>query len=677
MTQCSDQLNPPEVLQLLNRSLPYFLRSWRNFDDRCGLFGSVDPRMFNMRKVGSSSPVIEYVLRPHLQVLCILGAVLRAGHSQGGTSSDIESARERFAAGILWACRTHLTGDLKIDTFLERKQWGENWRSGLWAALLGIAGVLGKRCLDDSLLTRIQTVLAFEADRFIEVSPPSGYEIDTKLEENAQDVLALSWALAMVPQHPHADRWRESLAIWALNIATTIHDSADHSPCNGRSVAHWVSTQTLFPDMTAENHGFFHPEILSYGMYVVLAMAAFRLHGEPVPPFFRRENHHRTFELLLRFVLPNGLIYSPAAHDLPLFTPRPLALAWGLWHSDPRAISLTIRLLSWLALRMPESLERSVPWVFGFSGAGEGWELFFQSQVGFELAMLSVLPFADDARRFSSGQIENAVDTSKIYPFVETCYRRNTRTTRSMCWKALGKHPAIGITIHALPELLASFKASLLGVPSAGYRLKYAEVSFHEDRLIRDGFDSCGQILYYGPDRTVMLRRQVRALTWGDDGLLLFDRIVAERDIVFDEQYLSPLYIVNDIWTAGRIHLSSGSLSETISFDNSKSRVLSCPSFWASIEGYVLYQLIWGRGKGLCYVPGNQRNAPRYWHNCRLDMLGVHVEEQPYAPRDVIYEIGVYIGCGKGPRPFKSAGIAGDLFRGLVIMDGKNTVGLS
>jgi hypothetical protein len=57
-------------------------------------------------------------------------------------------------------------------------------------------------------------------------------------------------------------------------------------------------------------------------------------------------------------------------------------------------------------------------------------------------------------------------------------------------------------------------------------------------------------------------------------------------------------------------------------------------------------------------------------------MLAVHVEPRDVTPGDTVYKAGYYIGAGKGPRPFKSAGTAGEFFKGLVIMDGKITMGI-
>jgi hypothetical protein len=142
------------------------------------------------------------------------------------------------------------------------------------------------------------------------------------------------------------------------------------------------------------------------------------------------------------------------------------------------------------------------------------------------------------------------------------------------------------------------------------------------------------------------------------------------------EQYLSPMYIVNDRWTGGRIHLSSGSLQETVVGGDGRGRPISCPSYWASIEQKLLVQLVWGRRKGQHFVPDIQRQAPPYWKNCRLNTLGVHVDNTPAEAGETLYHLCFFVGIGKGPRAMKCSGTPGEFFKGLVIMDGKNTLGL-
>ncbi|MBN1306745.1 MAG: hypothetical protein JXA18_02420 [Chitinispirillaceae bacterium] len=678
MLHFTEKIESQKVLRLLSRSIPYYLKSWTEEDAECGLFGVTNPTAYNMHSVGSSSPVIEYVIRPHLNIICILGSYLYLKQEELISALlDRETLIRKIRGAARWACATHLTGERDVDAFLNRKRWGENWRSGFWAAQLGIISVLCKDILDNDTLERIRAILAFEADRFIGLSPPTGCETDTKTEENAQDMMLLAWAIACNPDHANRSDWERTMQIWSVNIASNIHDKTDHEEYFSSCVAHLVSTQNLFPDMTAENHGFFHPEVLAYGSWIVIAMAAYLLHGQPCPTFLARKSHQRTFEILLRFCLPNGLIYTPGGHDMPMFVPRPLALAWGLWHNDPRAMHITGKLLSWMDTCLLTNLEQQGPWVFGFEQNHEGWELLFQSQVGFELAMLACLPFSKEQRMFSAGQIENAIDTRHTYPYVEVCYRRNVRSTRSIAWKAIGGHPLIGFNVHNQAELVVPFKAALLGIPSVAKPVKSWKVAFHHDGFQRDGFDSWGRILYFDATMVPLLHRDIRVITWGDEGMVVLDAIFADTGCEVHEQYLSPVYLVNDHWTGQKLDFTSGSLRESISSFQRTYREINCPSFWASVENNLVFQFIWGRTKGLYFLPGGERNAPPYWKNCRVDMLAVHVEPQTAAAGTIIYKVGYYIGAGKGPRPFKSAGKAGEFYKGLVIMDGKSTVGLT
>jgi hypothetical protein len=678
MLDFSDTLEPQKILRLLSRSVPYYLKSWRAIDETTGLFGSIDPASFNMRSVASSSPVIEYVVRPHVSILCVLSGFLFL--DQREIINAIISREElevKIQKGLRWACETHLTGSRDVDTFLDRKRWGENWRSSLWATLLGVCSVFCRSVLTDDLRKMVCEVIAFEADRFIGILPPSGCAIDTKVKENAQDTMVLAWAINLCPDHPRVRKWERALRLWSVNIASSIHDRADHTAYLDSSLSQSVVTQNLFPDMTAENHGFFHPDMLAYSEWVVLAAAAWTLHKRTPPDFLFRKSHQRTFDVLLKFCLPNGALYAPGSHDMPLFVPRPMMFSWGLLHNSARARTLTARLLSWMdekLLDAPES--RGGPWVFGLAQGRDGWDLMFQSSVGFELTLLACLPFSSCNDSAATEKADTSIDTRTIYPYVEVCYRRNIRTTRSVAWKALGNHPVVGFAVHSQPELLVPVKAGLLGIPLLRDRLLSWDTAFHRDRPSRDGFDSCGRIRYYNGAGERLLHRDVRVVTWGEEGMIVLDEITADAPVVLEEQYLSPLFLVNDHWTGGRLDCFSGSLHETFRSSEYGGREVQCPSYWASIGTHLLFQLVWGRAKGLYYLPATERNAPALWKNCRLDRLAVRVEPCAAGAGDVVYRVGFYIGTGKSPRRFKSTGTAGEFFKGIVIMDGKQTVGL-
>jgi len=206
MLPFSDHLEPRIILELLSRGLPYYIESWHPIDDTMGIFGASEPQSFNMQAFEYSSPVIEYVIRPHLQICCILAVYLWKEEDAFltlGAGIEKKEIIRMVQNGLTWACETHLTGSLDVENFLERKRWGENWRSSLWAAMMGICALLAKQYIFEGLLEKIKTVLAFEADRFIDVIPPSGCGIDTKLEENALDSLVMAWAIALNAGPPH------------------------------------------------------------------------------------------------------------------------------------------------------------------------------------------------------------------------------------------------------------------------------------------------------------------------------------------------------------------------------------------------------------------------------------------------------------------------------------------
>ena len=440
MLNFTETIEPSKILRLLSRSVPYYLKSWCDFDETTGLFGSIDPKSFNMRTIASSSPVIEYVVRPHLNVLCLLGSFIHSDNGDliGAIISGPELAA-KIVKGTRWPCETHLTGTRDVAAFLERKRWGENWRSSMWAVQLGIVKFLCRSILPDDCSRRIDEIVAFEADRFIGLLPPSGCAHDTKAEENAQDAMVLAWAVNLCPGHPHAAAWEQTLQVWSVNIASCILDKADHDAFLGTSLARSVTTQNMFPDMTAENHGFFHPEALCYSAWVVLAMAAYTLHDRIPPDVLFRKNHQRTFELLLRFGLPSGMMYAPGSHDFPLFTPRPLAFAWGLWNNSPRARTLTSRLLSWMDTCLLATQENQGPWVFGLDQDHDGWELLFQSNVGFR-ACDAFLPAVFRRRR--AGRRRRRVKTSSIRGISIPMSRSATAETSARPAASHGKRSA-------------------------------------------------------------------------------------------------------------------------------------------------------------------------------------------------------------------------------------------
>ncbi len=670
----ASRLEKPLLLRFLERSFSHYEKCWTPVDEACGFFGEIDPKLFNMGDMGFSSPVIEYVVRPHLQILLCTTVLIRAARDKQ-ISAENEARHLRYLReGLLWACRTHLTGDLDVPTFLRRKRWGENWNSSLWASALAMTACFGREYLDPSLLEAARRVVAFEADRFVDTLPPNGRRGDSKAEETARDTMLLAWALALCPDHANATQWEETLRIYALNVASTVYDHGEFTSLDGQAINSFIHTVTLHPDYTLESHGFFHPEFLSYTQWIMVAVLAFLATGRKVPEYFVRPAHDRVSELFLTCCLSNGCAWPVGGQDWPLWMLRPYSFAYGLWRDDRIALRTMLNLLSLLAeLQDRIGDGRFIP---GLPPTQGGWGLTYESQIGFELALLALTPFPDDLIVPSPGRFERAQEANNKFPYVQTLIRRNGKTFRSFTWKNLHGRPTASFVLQSNPLLVGIAPDSLVGRIRLQNQKLTPRVLFHQEETFREGFETSGKIVYHNAAGGAVLSREMRILTWTEEGLLIFDRLKALCDVRLEREDACPLYIVNDEITGNRVNFVSGSLEESAAGPGDEVIEHVMPNNWVVVEDSVLYQLFWGAEKGLVYRDETERNQPPYWKNLRMDSIFFRVKPGQYAAGRTIRQLGIYVGAGKNPKRFKINGQAETFFHGLILMEGKNTLAL-
>ncbi len=155
-----------------------------------------------------------------------------------------------------------------------KPHWGNQWQSALWAALLGHAGWLLWDDLDSDTQAMIARLVEHEANRFI----APGYKVpywanpdghintpgDTKAEENAWNACLLQLALAMMPHHPHFDRWREvanELMISSFALQKDVQTNTTR--VEGRTVKDWLHGYNVRDDGAVINHNRLHPDYMS------------------------------------------------------------------------------------------------------------------------------------------------------------------------------------------------------------------------------------------------------------------------------------------------------------------------------------------------------------------------------------------------------------------------------
>ena len=149
-------------------------------------------------------------------------------------------------------------------------------------------------------------MVASEADRFLNGKPPGGTWGDTKAEENGWNMICISIAANMFPNHPHAAAWNQKAIEYMINTLSAPQDRQDHSLVDGRPLSEWFAGENVHSDFTLENHGFFHPAYVACSSYFLTQAAMYYTYAHrPIP---QAATHHLldTWRMLQPMVLPCG-----------------------------------------------------------------------------------------------------------------------------------------------------------------------------------------------------------------------------------------------------------------------------------------------------------------------------------------------------------------------------------
>lgn len=240
-----------------------------------------------------------------------------------------ERLMERAIAGIRYLAFTHDAGPPGLvrvkgtNPHCSERKWGgqdDNYfmatQTGYSVASLAMASWMLWDRLDDETKTLVHHVVEHYADRWCDVEPRDGVYYDTQVEENSWVAQGIAAAADLLPGHPRSAHWRSRFRKWAANSLTTFrdrfnHDYHTHDDRSKGIPLSFISTSTLHPDFTTENHGFVHPTYLVLGINQRATHALFALmSGGQADPFALMNNeplYDRTIKLCCQadgFMIP-------------------------------------------------------------------------------------------------------------------------------------------------------------------------------------------------------------------------------------------------------------------------------------------------------------------------------------------------------------------------------------
>lgn len=208
--------------------------------------------------------------------------------------------------------------------YTSEKKWGgkeEQYfmatQNGRSVAALAHASLMLWDDFDDETKMLVQNVTASYADRWCDVEPKNGSYYDTQCEENSWTAAGISAALAMFPEHPHAEAWKLGSMNWSLNAVTRTQDRMKFpSGLIDLTKGTSAKTVTFHPDFTTENHAFVHPAYMAAGINLrFLHHTLSLLVGMDALSTFSNNNNEMYQSTLKKWVQADGLVVPIQGQD--------------------------------------------------------------------------------------------------------------------------------------------------------------------------------------------------------------------------------------------------------------------------------------------------------------------------------------------------------------------------
>jgi len=613
-----------DLVHLMCRHIRHIEGYWSDDSAEMGHFGSLDMSEW----MPPGGPINEEVIRSMTQEL--MGyAVLYKSPSFDADLAGVSRTHllDRLNRCLRWICAHHLTGRLRTTPLQWDGQWGDDWESSLWAGQAAMAAHWVWDDLDPDVRDVVLTMLAFEADRFLDVDPPDGRWLDTKAEENAWDSYLIAWAYCLQPDHPHAPRWLDRGKAFALNTFTTDRDRVDTRLVGDRAVREWVCTQTAHPDLTVENHGSFHPGYLGCGGLLLEGRLAFQMTGLEPPPHYLH-HVHEVWDILKRFYLCNGFTSYPSGQD------------WG-YHWPYVGIQEAVMArefgdkvaghLLWERVRYADEAMRH---------AGDGrfdgriphspGGRYFQFESGgmgsFATVAMAGVP---EVTRMAPQTYRRSVVGCESYPFVWMQVRRSTSGLFGFCWRSLG-HRVMGTVVPAGGEgTFGADQDGLVGRIAVDGEAQSPTVTCHTDHTDEKGFRTTGEITY--ADGKVVQHLSVAALRDGET-VVVMDLCEASSDVSVTLNEGLGVYVMNDFMNGNHVAISYEGGRNRVRGVGGKAREIDTGSAWMRVAGCLG---IATDSVPLLYEDCAERNTPARWKSVLQDRVFVRPEPQGSPLRDV------------------------------------------
>jgi len=281
----------------------------------------------------------ERGVRPNADLSMICAFLVKYGKPagvklpSGVTWTKIEDMAKK---SLIFAYSTHKANKLKVCS--GNNYWGSTaandgvWESSLWAMSVAYSAYFQWDKLTTTQKDYIYKLLKAECNyELTRSSIPTGYNGDTKAEENGWEVDILAATLGLFPNDALAPKWFERMREFAINSYSHPSDATNTTiidpEYDTKTVADLYKGQNLYDDYTLQNHNLFHTSYQNVVMQelgeAALALKMFQLgvNGKEVWKSNALMHHNQEVmdSVLNWLALADGELAMPNGNDWSLF----------------------------------------------------------------------------------------------------------------------------------------------------------------------------------------------------------------------------------------------------------------------------------------------------------------------------------------------------------------------
>lgn len=318
-----------DLLQMLANSMQYAKNIWFDCKDPnsknevCGYF-----------KAKSAGQNNEDGVRTNADFSMICAFVYKYGKDKVTLPAGMtwDEVKDMAMKSLVFGYSTHKANKFKITS--NNAYWGSVssndhvWESSLWAMSLAYASHFLSDELSEAQKTYVYNMIKAECNYELQRSIPTGYNGDTKAEENGWETNILACALGLYPNDALAPQWFARLREFAINCYSQIDDANNNTVIDPEydqtTVKDLYKGKNLYDDYTLQNHNYFHTSYQNVVMQELgesyLALKLFQGENEKWKTNALMHNNQNVMdEVLCQLALADGELAMPNGNDWSMF----------------------------------------------------------------------------------------------------------------------------------------------------------------------------------------------------------------------------------------------------------------------------------------------------------------------------------------------------------------------